>query len=531
MADAFSRAAALITEQADPGADFRKAWRMKAREEQIPPATPFRTLYLRGGRGSGKTWSGAHILAEWILEDPEPGEWGIVAPTYQDAWSTCVEGPSGFLSALGTTVEEVRSGQSRLVEHWHRSFAQIRMRNGHVVRVASAQDGGLRIQGKNLRACWADEVGLWDNWETTWKESITYAVRAGRAQIVATGTPKQSRNARKLVKMLIADPDVPVRTLRTIDNAPNLSGNFLAEVVGKAKGTRLEQQELEGVLLEDVEGALWSADLIDAYRVASPPAELLRVVVAVDPAVSNEEGSDETGIVVVGEADGGHGFVLGDYSMRGSPDECMRKAVWAYKFHQADCVVGEANNGGDYIGTLLHTVDANVPYRKVIATRGKRVRAEPVSALYEQGRIHHTAVFGDLEEQMVSWVPSDPGDSPDRVDALVWACAELSGLSSGSWLAAYGTKRCEECEGVYSESQAACPKCHPSEARKPAKPAPQAPESQPLGGWASAYGVVKCPAGHSYVSRRHPECPHCKPGTARGQRGMSIPSLPGILRR
>lgn len=519
MDDTLSMAADLIAEAAAPR--FREAWRALALPGQIPPDTDFRTLYLRGGRGSGKTWSGAHILAEWITEDPEPGEWGIVAPTYQDAWSTCVEGPSGFLAALGTNVTEVRDGKSKLVEHWHRSFAEIRMRSGHIVRVASAQDGGLRIQGKNLRGAWCDEVGLWDNWQTTWDESIKYAVREGRSQIVATGTPKQSRSARKLVKRLIEDPDVPVHRLLTIANAVNLSPRFLQEVTGKATGTRLERQELEGELLGDIEGALWTAEIIDAARLAAPP-ELIRVVVAVDPAVSNEEGSDETGIVVVGEDGNGHGFVLGDYSMRGTPDECMRKAVWAYKFHQADRVVGEANNGGDYIGTLLHVVDPNVPYRKVIASRGKRVRAEPVSALYEQGRVHHCGVFTDLEDQMCGWVPSDP-ESPDRVDALCWAVHELTGLSAGSWLAAYATKRCEECDQVYPEHAGACPACHPPEPGvSPAPPALMEPVSS--GGWMAAYGAVRCEAGHAYIARRNKTCPRCRPGMGRAV----TPPLPGV---
>lgn len=472
--------------------------------------------YAAGGlwhHNSGKSWTGAHVLAEWILADPEPGEWGIVAPTYPDAWSVCVEGPSGFLAALGTTAEEVKRGKSKLVEHWHRSFAELKFRSGHIVRVASASDGGLRIQGKNLRGAWCDEIGLWDNWETTWDESLKYAVRLGESRIVATGTPKQSRKARKLVKRLLEDPKVPVARLRTIDNKANLSEAFLDEVVSSAKGTRLERQELEGVLLDDVEGALWTAELIDAFRVESPP-DLLRVVVAVDPAVSNEEDSDESGIVVVGEAEGGHGFVLADYSMRGSPDEVMRKVAWAYHHHQADRVVGEANNGGDYIGTALHNVDPGIPYRKVIASRGKRVRAEPVSVLYEQGRMHHVGAHTMLEEQMVSWVPSDPA-SPDRVDALVWGCADLTGLSAGSWLNAYGMTRCGECGTAYPED-GSCPKCEPGAARAPRLVPGQAADLEPqaIGGWASAYGdFVRCPAcSRPFDKRRHDKCPACRAG-------------------
>jgi phage terminase large subunit-like protein len=531
--DTLLLAGKLIEEMADPGAGFRESWRAKARPEQIPPPGRYRVWYLAGGRGGGKSWTGAHTLAEWILSDPEPGEWGIVAPIYADAWSVCVEGESGFLAALGTSTEEVKRGKSRLVEYWHRSFAEIKMRSGHIVRVASAEDGGLRIQGKNLKGAWCDEVGLWDAWKTTWDESLKYAVRKGESRIVATGTPKKSRKARELIRRLLADPAVRKSRLRTLDNRDNLSEAFLDEVVGSARGTRLEQQELEGVLLDDVEGALWTADGIDAYR-ADPARvpDLLRVVVAVDPAVSNEEDSDETGIVVTGEADGGHGFVLADYSMRGTPDACMRKAVWAYHHHQADKVIGEANNGGDYIGSLLRTVDANVPYEKVIATRGKRVRAEPVSALYEQGRMHHVGVHTMLEEQMISWVPSDPGDSPDRVDALCWSVAALRGLTSGSWLQAYGVKRCGDCGKAYPEREAGCPACHPEAPGAPAKPATAAPpEPQAIGGWASAYGdFVRCPAcQRPYDTRRSARCPHCARGPLDYLRQHGTPAGAGIV--
>lgn len=400
-----------------------------------------------------------------MVNDPEPGEWGIVAPTYQDAWSICIEGESGLLAALGTTYPEVRAGQSELVEHWHRSFAEMLLRNGHIVRVASAQDGGLHVQGKNLKGLWGDEIGLWDRWETTWNESIRYAVRKGGARIIATGTPKQSRNARALVRLLLNDPAVPVARLRTVDNAANLSAEFLAEVVGKSKGTRLERQELEGEFLSEVEGALWTAEVIDAARVASCP-DLTRIVVAIDPAVTSGSGSDEHGIIVAGDGGDGHGYVLADYSMRGTPDAAMKKAVWAYREHNADRVVAEANNGADFIGSLLRTVDPNIPYRKVTATRGKAVRAEPVSALYEQGRIHHVGVFPDLEDQLCTWVPTDP-KSPDRLDALVWVFTELRGLSSGDWHEAYGTAQCEneKCGRAFMKSdkdgteRTACPYC------------------------------------------------------------------------
>jgi phage terminase large subunit-like protein len=394
-------------------------WRQMARPDQLPPEGNWRTWYVRGGRGSGKTWTASHVFAEWMLSDPEPGEWGIVAPTYADAWSICIEGESGLLAALGTNYNEVRAGESELVHHWHRSFAELGLRSGHIVRVASAEDGALHIQGKNLKGLWGDEIGLWDKWDTAWNESIKYAVRKGRAQILVTGTPKKSRAARKLVRLLLDDPEVPVSRLRTTDNEANLSASFFAEVVGKSRGTRLERQELEGDLLADVEGALWTPEVIDASRVTRHP-DLVRVVVAIDPAVTSKRGSDETGIIVAGDAGDGHGYVLADYSMRGTPDACMKKAVWAYKEHRADRIIGEANNGGDYLGSLLRTVDQDIPYRKVTASRGKAVRAEPVSALYEQARIHHVGVFPDLEDQMCTWLPTDD-ESPDRMDACLAA--------------------------------------------------------------------------------------------------------------
>ena len=381
---------------------FRKLHRMIVSAEPIEPR-PMRCIsvdspnrmYLCGEAmiPTHKTWTASHVLSEWIMLDPEPGEWGVVAPTYQDAWSICIEGESGLLAAFGTTYPEVRAGQSELVEHWHRSFAEMRLRSGHIIRVASAQDGGLHVQGKNLKGLWGDEIGLWDNWETTWNESIRYAVRKSGARIIATGTPKQSRKARMLVRLLLNDPAVPVARLRTIDNAANLSPSFIAEVVGKSKGTRLERQELEGEFLNEVEGALWTAEVIDDARVSTAP-DLTRVVVAIDPAVTSGGDSDETGIIVAGDAGNGHGYVLADYSMRGTPDACMKKAVWAYREHKADRIVAEANNGADYIGSLLRTVDPDIPYRKVTATRGKAIRAEPVSALYEQGRIHHVGLPG-----------------------------------------------------------------------------------------------------------------------------------------
>jgi phage terminase large subunit-like protein len=426
-----------------------KQWSLlQARHDQRAPEGLWRTWYLSGGRGSGKTRSGAGTLADWIVSDPEPGEWGIVAPTIQDARDTCMEGPSGLLAALGTSRVEIADRKSVLCRAYNRNTGELIMRSGHIVRFASADDGALRIQGKNLKGLWADEIGLWDRWETAWDESIRYAVRMGRSQIIATGTPKIARKARVLVKRLLEDPDVPVSRLRTVDNLANLSAAFRRDVIDKAVGTRLERQELEGELLEDVEGALWTFTLIDAGRITwDAVPDMARIVIGFDPAVTSGEGSDETGIVVVGEANR-EGYVLADYSLKANPDVCMRKAVEAYREHKADCIVIEANNGGDYLPSLLHTIDPNVPVRKVNATRGKELRAQPSASLYEQHRIHHVGAWPDLEQQMCSWVPGDK-TSPDRLDALVWGLTELRGIRAGSYKDAYSAVTCGGCKRLF----------------------------------------------------------------------------------
>jgi predicted phage terminase large subunit-like protein len=400
-------------------------WPIIARPEQLPPPRRWRAWYVRGGRGSGKTATGSGTLAGWIAESwDDPGEWGIMAPTYSDAWGTCVEGESGLLAQFGTTVQEVRAGESKWIEHWHRSWAELRFRNGSIVRVASADDGGLRIQGKNLRGAWADEIGLWDAWEVAWDESLAFAVRLGEARIVGTGTPKISRKARELIRRLLEDPEVPVSTLKTLDNAENLSDDFVREVVARNRGTRLERQELEGELIEDVEGALWNRDLIDRGRVSEMPRDWSRVIVAVDPSDGKASG-DEQAIAVVGRsAQDGEIFVLGSEGMHETPWRFLSRAVELTRRWNATLVV-EKNHGSEYLVELLEQLlrrqSQRVPYQTVTATKGKMTRAEPIAALYERGRVHHVGTFPELEDQLCTFTGAANEHSPDRLDALVWA--------------------------------------------------------------------------------------------------------------
>lgn len=198
------------------------SWRDQARPGQLPPEGEWTTLFLRGGRGSGKTWAGARILAEEIESDPlkateGPGKWAIVAPTFADARDKCVEGESGLLAALNTSASEVEAGISPTVAKWNRSLGELVLHDGTIVTIDGADDGATTIQGENLRGCWADEVGLWKRWRTAWDESIGYAVRKGRARKIATGTPKRDRPARALVKRLIEDPNVVARQLHTVE--------------------------------------------------------------------------------------------------------------------------------------------------------------------------------------------------------------------------------------------------------------------------------------------------------------------------
>jgi predicted phage terminase large subunit-like protein len=403
-----------------------------ARWDQRPPdwtATP--THYISGGRGSGKTYPGARELAEWIVEyggideDGEQRQWGVIAPTYGDGKTVCIEGGSGLLRALGLPPR---------YRGWNRGDGELYLPNGGVVFVTGADQGAPRIQGKNLSGAWCDEIGLWARgarsrkrsdtppWKVAWAESLGFALRKDPSRIVATGTPKRGH---PLVKQLLADPKVHSVRLRTLDNAANLNEERLAELLDQYAGTTLGRQELEGIFSDDVVGALWKAADIEDQRVDQAPA-LTTIVVAIDPAVTSGEDSDETGIVVAGIASDGEVYILADLSLKASPQQWMRAAIDGHDLHEADRMVAEVNNGGDLIETMLRAqAGERIAYRKVTATRGKQLRAEPVAALYEQGRVHHVGVFERLEEQMLTWTPEDPS-SPDRLDAVVWAVTDLA---------------------------------------------------------------------------------------------------------
>lgn len=443
--------------------------------QRPPPLWPRlgkRVHLLRGGRGSGKSKSGSWGLAELILSSP-PGEYAVVAPTFADARDICMEGSeSGLIVALGGRVGE----QGRLIEKgpyitaWNRTNGQLRLLNGSVVYTDGADDGAYRIQGHNLRAIWCDEIGLWKKWKAAWDESIRYAVRLAPAKIIATGTPKHSMPGRALMRRLIkgdayteGDGQVHGVQLKTEDNAPNLDPSALASFLA-SKGTRLERQELEGELLEDVEGALWKSETLDLYRTPDPRPEgttdddpfgiqalfalinPTRVGIGVDPAVSFGEDSDEHGIIVAAKGADGDIYVFEDLSKRCPVTAWPPIVMDGFDRCQADRIIGEANNGGDYIEATVRAAGFQGGYEKVTASRGKTVRAEPLAQFAAQGHMHIVGYLPELESQLCSWVPGESDDSPDRLDALVWVAAWLHPRLSAGWGSIYTPYTPEERE-------------------------------------------------------------------------------------
>lgn len=386
-------------------------WFPRGRDTQRRPAGDWNVWLILTGRGWGKTRTGSEDLVDAAINDP--GDYAVVAPTYGDARDVCVEGPSGIISVL----------KRRCVAHtWNRSLGEIVLANGSRIKVGSADEPD-RWRGWNFRGGWCDELGAWRR-PDAWTQ-LRLATRIGdRPRLVVTTTPRPTKLLKDLVDQ--AGGSVHVTRGATWENAENLSEAALDELRQRYGGTRIGRQELEGELLLDTPGALWTMAMLDAdgVRVDTVP-DLVRVVTAIDPAVTSGEDADETGIVTVGQDHDGDLYVLADDTTKASPEQWASVAIGAMDRHGSDRIVAEVNNGGDLVESVLRAVDRSVPYRKVTASRGKRVRAEPVAAMYEQGRVHHVRGLEALEAQMCSWTPDGGQGSPDRLDALVWACTEL----------------------------------------------------------------------------------------------------------
>jgi phage terminase large subunit-like protein len=436
-----------------------RPWRKTARPEQIPPCGRWRHWLIMAGRGWGKTFTGANVVAEWALT--EVGDYAVVAPTLGDAKKICVEGPSGLLVALGG-----ETGPDSEIRDYNRSEYVITLKNGSRIVLGSA-DAPDRIRGWNLRGVWCDEVGSWRD-PKVWNEGIKFATRIGDPRIVITTTP--TRGNKVLVKLLDAfllaggsilgglAANTHLTRGRTRDNAANLSAEWLQEIEEEFEGTALGRQELDGELLRAVPGALITLDIIEHTRLLAPQVpDFWRVVVAVDPAVTSTEDSDECGIMVAGIgpapidwepphtapkslANSAHIYWLEDCSLRATPETWARRALVAAEDWGADCITAEVNQGGDLVFTMAQMVARaeghKVPHLKnVHASVGKRTRAEPVGGVWQQHRAHVVGSLKHLEDQWQAWVPGSGQTSPDRLDASVWAGVELMpnlGIKSGT---------------------------------------------------------------------------------------------------
>lgn len=385
-------------------------WRRIARPEQLAPPGDWQTSYWRGARGSGKTRACAEWLGAQIADDPS-ADYGIAAPTLGDVLDSCLQGPSGLFKVL----DRLGVGYT-----WaDKTVGHVKLTGGGNIFTGGADHGALRLQGKNLRATWASEIGLWKRtqWAVAWRESVQFSTRMGVARIVADGTPKAGH---PLVRLLLDDPTIPKRLMRTRDNAANLSPAWLAKMEGTYAGTRLGRQELEGEDITEVEGALWSPALCEAMRVAERPLHFTRLGVAIDPSGGNKPTNAECGIVVGGLGEDGHVYLLRDLSDRLAPVAWAERGIHAYHEHQADAIIAETNYGGALVAANLAHVDASVPVVEVSASRGKAIRAEPVVTACERGQVHLVGAFPLLEDSLCHWVPGSGDRSPDRLDAFVW---------------------------------------------------------------------------------------------------------------
>jgi len=400
-----------------------------ALSHQLPPRGAWKTWVIMGGRGAGKTRAGA----EWVRAEVEgagPQDAGrsrrvaLVGETRDQVREVMVMGESGILAC---------SPPDRRPE-WQATRQQLVWPNGAVAQVFSAHEPEA-LRGPQFDAAWADELAKWKKGAEAW-DQLQFALRLGKSpRTVVTTTPRNVG----VLKAILKNPSTVITHAPTEANRAHLADSFLTEVQTRYGGTRLGRQELEGVLLEDAEGALWTSAMLEAARMDAPP-EVSRVVVAVDPPVTATKRSDACGIVVVGadtrgDPRGWRAVVLEDASVKGaSPEGWARAALAAMERHGADRLVAEVNQGGDLVEQMVRMIDPLVPYRAVHATRSKMLRAEPVAALYEQGRVAHVRGLGALEEEMCKMTAQgwQGQGSPDRLDALVWALTDLIITPSGT---------------------------------------------------------------------------------------------------
>jgi phage terminase large subunit-like protein len=392
-------------------------WRAKARPSQLPPPGDWNGWLVLAGRGFGKT----RTASEWIHEQVQAGAAGriaLVSSTAADCRDVLIEGQSGLLA----------TAPSWCRPEYEPSKRKLTWPTGAVAHAFSSEEAD-RLRGPQFDLAFADELAAWHEPQSTW-DMLMFGLRLGtRPRWLVATTPRPI----KLLKELLAreGKDVVVTRGSTFENEANLAPPFLAAIRARFEGTRLGFQELYAQILSDVPGALWSHDMIEKANSVGPLPAFKRVVVAVDPSGTRgaSDGGDAIGIVVAGLGVDGLGYILSDKTCKLSPDGWGRRAVDAYREFQADKIIAERNFGGAMVESVLRSIDRDIPYKEVTASRGKAARAEPISSLYEQGKIRHAHQMPELESQMLAMTSGGyVGDgSPDRLDACVWALHELFG--------------------------------------------------------------------------------------------------------
>jgi phage terminase large subunit-like protein len=423
---AMGKDVAEVLQQLDPkkAEELRFNYRFWARPEQIPSEDGDWNVFLAlAGRGWGKTWAGA----QWCREQVKLGKRRIMAvgATNADLERVMVKGESGFLSVCWAG-DKTYKGVHMGYPEWSPTKRTLSWANGATVTFFSSEEPE-RLRGPQGDCAWVDEICSWNKDRETY-DQLQFCLRLGKhPRIFITTTPKPTKLLREIVK----NPKTLTVKGSTFDNAANLASTYLEAVKTQYEGTRLGRQELYAEVLDESAGALWTREMleeceIDVEDTVEFSKTLLRIVVAVDPAVSSNAESDMTGIVVAGMDINGVCYVLEDATDRLSPEGWAVKAIDLYHKYGADRIVYERNQGGDLVKYTLKTVDETVPLKAVHASRGKYARAEPIAALYERGRVKHVRGLDELETQMVTWEPLGSSGSPDRLDAMVWSITELA---------------------------------------------------------------------------------------------------------
>lgn len=387
-------------------------WLSRARPSQLPPPGDWRTWLILAGRGFGKTRTGAETIRSWVCQ----GQYkriALVGASIQEVQKVMIEGESGLLAVHPKAeMPTFQASKRRLI--WS---------NGAVALLYGAEYYE-QLRGPQFDFAWIDEFAKFRHAEPLWHQ-LQLCLRLGdNPRCLITTTPRPVSILRKLIEL----PEVHITKGSTFENEANLAPAYIEQIKKQFLNTTLGAQELYAEMLMEEAGALWNRNMIryqEAPLSSAQMLELERIVIAIDPATTHHQDSDETGIIVAGISHDKKAYILEDLSGKHSPNDWGQRVTEAYWHYKADRVVAEVNKGGDLVEQVVRSVDSTVSYKSVRATRGKYTRAEPIAALYEQGRVFHTRPFTKLEGQMCSFIPGRSQSSPDRMDALVWAVTEL----------------------------------------------------------------------------------------------------------